>query len=88
MSEVEYLDFVRDLPCVICGDTQVSPHHLIRIGMGRDRNKSLKAHYSAIPLCSNHHRNLHDIGEITFSDKHSINLWKRAHAVLLEFFTR
>ena len=51
---------VAELPCCVCGNTEVQVHHLVGRGL---RGMSQKASdWFTIPLCFNHHHNLHQYG--------------------------
>ena len=56
----DYADYIRSLPCVACGtDGGSDIHHLIQIpGVEKGLAKRLP-HLFGIPLCREHHRNLH-----------------------------
>jgi Protein of unknown function (DUF968) len=66
-----YLDFIRSLPCVICGDnTTVEAAH-IRFGDRRAAKRPTGMGEKpddrwALPLCGKHHRKQHEIGERLF----------------------
>lgn len=64
----KYLDFVRSLPCCICG-TKAEAHHA-----GRHYTGVKPSDYTAIPLCHPHHMELHRIGHIQFQGKHQTSL--------------
>ena len=56
----DYLDFIRSHTCMVCPQVAI-PHHVITVGMGRDRRRQLPEHYSAVPVCPSHHHELeHD----------------------------
>jgi hypothetical protein len=56
--------FIRQLPCIVCLRTPVQCAH-VRIGTGG--GAGLKPHSRfTIPLCAEHHREQHQIGEQTF----------------------
>ena len=77
----EYLAWIRTLPCVVClrvsgWATVVEAAHTNALG---PRGMSQKASdFSAIPLCSGHHRrtldSYHRLGEPEFSRTHGIDL--------------
>lgn len=57
----KYLDWIRSLHCVVCQGRPVHAHHEGKRGIG------IKASdYDAIPLCENHHRERHQIGQKSF----------------------
>jgi len=58
MKSLKYLEWIRVKPCCVCGNLS-KPHHLKRIGMGRNRKKDLVEHYTAVPLCRSHHEQAH-----------------------------
>lgn len=64
-----YLDYVRGLPCSVCGLIPIDggandPHHIIGRSMGGMGTKS--ADWSVLPLCRQHHSELHDSGVDTW----------------------
>ena len=75
MNGLDYLRYIRSMGCAICR-RDAEPHHLEAIGMGRDRKKDLKEHYSAVPLCREHHTEFHQTGHSKFQKRYNINLWK------------
>lgn len=64
IEDKKHLKLIRQLPCCICGRVGVEVHH-IRMGnnggIGRKPGDSL-----CVPLCSMHHRELHNTGERRF----------------------
>lgn len=88
VDPLEYVEYIRSQPCVICAKPGAYPHHIKRIGMGRDRKKRLKEHFSAIPLCNLHHSELHDKGDDKFFYVYGIELWQKAHELLVEYLVR
>jgi hypothetical protein len=77
----DYLDWIRTLSCVVCsrvasGHTVIEAAHTNALG---PRGMSQKASdFSAIPLCSAHHRenpdSYHRLGEKDFQHAHHIHL--------------
>ena len=69
-----YLAWIRTLPCVVCGSilwieaSHTGPHGL----------SQKSSDYSAIPLCSTHHRtgrdSYHKLGPRRFSEVHSLDI--------------
>ncbi|WP_182036496.1 DUF968 domain-containing protein [Vibrio diabolicus] len=53
----KYLSFVRKLPCRVCGKTAGIAHHLIGHGEGKMGSKA--SDLFTIPLCNEHHQELH-----------------------------
>lgn len=54
----KYLKWIREQPCVICGD-MAEPHHLrsVRLGTGTGRKA---CDILTIPVCREHHNQCHD----------------------------
>jgi len=62
------LEFVRKLPCIICANIGVDAHHIIGQGAGIMGGKADDS--QTIPLCRNHHQELHHMGA---------KAWERLH---------
>lgn len=58
MKNRHYLNWVKSRPCVVCADdTGVDPHH---IAQTKDSGMGMKVtDFWAIPLCREHHDDLH-----------------------------
>ena len=77
---LEFVDDVHDYlyaclvhtKCCICGKT-ADLHHIDRVGMGRDRTDMIHEGMEAIPLCRDHHREVHSLGERRFFNKYHID---------------
>lgn len=70
----KYLDHVWQYPCVICGRMPVEAHHVrysFNSGTGIKPGDCW-----TIPLCQEHHRELHQIGMKSFQKKYDINIHK------------
>lgn len=74
----KHLDFVRSLPCCICGDDTSTEAAHIRTGSlahGKDpagmQEKS--SDKWALPLCGKHHREQHTMNEMAFWKMHQID---------------
>lgn len=80
----EYLDYVRKLPCLVCGKAADS-HHLCAVGAGRKRKRPKWEDYTIIPLCRVHHSRLHQIGLTLFQNSIQINLVKKAFIILAKW---
>ena len=86
---LKYLDHIRSLPClgsktdvrpiiVVCTG-RAEPHHLLKIGMGGDRRKPNIRHYVAIPVCREHHDEIHYTGPLEeIENLWGIDIWKWA----------
>ena len=83
----EYIDYIREQRCLACGTTPVDPDHLKAVGMGRNRKNNIVEDFSCIPLCRKCHVERHQIGNIRFEAKHSVNLWKDAYNYLIRYIT-
>ena len=57
--------------CIVCG-RRADIHHVDAIGMGRDRSTVSHAGLRAIPLCREHHTEIHTIGNVPFMKKYHI----------------
>jgi hypothetical protein len=77
----DYLAWMRTLPCIVCsrvsgGATVIEAAHTNVLGPRGMGQKT--SDFSAIPLCSGHHRenldSYHVLGEVGFSHKHRIDL--------------
>jgi hypothetical protein len=69
-----YLAWIRTLPCVVCGLTLgIEASHTGPHGLGQKSSD-----YSAIPLCSKHHRtgrdSYHRLGPRRFSELHNLDI--------------
>lgn len=61
-----YLDYIRSLPCCICGRIAEAAHVRSRGAGGTD--------YQTVPLCHGHHMEQHTIGIKTFQARYAIDL--------------
>lgn len=81
-----HLDFIRQLPCVICGDNTSTEAAHIRMmdpsigkpmtGIGTKPDDKF-----TLPLCGRHHREQHAMREFTFWDEKGIDPVKKALAL-------
>lgn len=58
--------------CVICGKA-AELHHCARVGIGRDRHDIVHEGMEVLPLCREHHTEIHTQGDHTFLNKYHIN---------------
>lgn len=76
------LDMVDDIPdyvysclvnkkCCVCGKA-ADLHHVDHVGMGRNRDEILHVGMRALPLCREHHREDHDLGEQSFQERYHL----------------
>jgi len=79
LNSLDYLDSIRGERCLVCGNPAIL-HHLSAIGMGRKRKNPLIEHFTAIPLCHEHHNlggdSIHRLGVLSFQKKFKINVWE------------
>ena len=85
-NSLNYIKYIKELDCLICFRKPADPDHLEAIGMGGNRKKPSKKHYSCIPLCRIHHTERHSLGTKRFEDKYKINVWKEAFRILRRYF--
>lgn len=73
---LEYVDDVQDYvytclvnkKCPICGK-KADLHHVTAVGMGRDRDEIIHEGMEVMPLCREHHQEIHAIGKAYFFKK-------------------
>jgi DNA recombination protein Rad52 len=61
LRDAAHRQFVASLPCLICGRSPSQAHHL-RFAQPRSLGSKVSDEWT-VPLCSIHHRALHDIGD-------------------------
>lgn len=77
------LDFVDDVQdyiyaclsskkCCICG-RPCDLHHVEHVASGRNRNEIIHEGMEVLPLCREHHTEVHAIGWLTFQKKHHLS---------------
>lgn len=82
-TKVPMLDYVDDIEnyiyaclaskkCVICGK-RADLHHVDVLGMGANRQEVIHEGMSVLPLCREHHMEVHSIGRDTFMEKYHIH---------------
>lgn len=77
---LEYIDDVDDYvyaclinkKCPICGK-KADIHHWSALGMGRDRTEIIHEGLEVLPLCREHHMEIHTIGRNDFIRKYHLN---------------
>ena len=68
----QYREFVRTLACVVESPNckgQIIPHHVTSVGAGG-------SDLTCIPLCAEHHNEIHSQGKSTFQKNHYVTLWR------------
>jgi hypothetical protein len=76
---LEYVDDVQDYVynciinkrCPICGK-KADLHHVQHIGMGRDRTEIIHEGLEVLPLCREHHMEIHSMGKADFFKKYHL----------------
>ena len=58
--------------CCVCG-RPAQCHHVDTVGMGRNRNRIIHEGLELMPLCEEHHGEMHTIGIEAFFEKYHIN---------------
>lgn len=58
--------------CAICGK-RADLHHVEHVGMGRNREEIIHEGMECMPLCREHHREAHSIGQDTFNEKYHLD---------------
>lgn len=61
---------IKNRRCTVCEMSCAVLHHLNAVGMGRNRNKVNHSKLLMIALCSHHHTEIHNIGDMAFKDKY------------------
>lgn len=77
---LEYVDDIDDYvyaclvskKCPVCG-RKADLHHVDAIGMGRDRHEIIHEGMEVLPLCREHHTEIHTTGKQAFFDKYHLN---------------
>jgi len=76
---LEYVDDIGDYvyaclinkKCPVCGK-QADLHHVEAVGMGRDREEIIHEGMEVLPLCREHHMEIHSTGKDTFFKKYHL----------------
>ena len=58
--------------CVVCG-RRAELHHIDRVGLGRDRHDIVHEGMETLPLCREHHTEIHTSGDKSFLEKYHID---------------
>lgn len=77
----EYLKHVRSYGCLICSSEACDAHHVMTGGMGTKTHDVF-----TIPLCREHHDEMHRMGPIHFESKYQVNIWQNVAFLLAEYF--
>lgn len=76
---LEYIDDIQDYvyaclinkKCPICG-AKADLHHVQALGMGRDRTEIIHEGLEVLPLCREHHMEVHTMGKDSFFKKYHL----------------
>lgn len=76
---LEYVDDISDYvyaclinkKCPVCGK-KADLHHVTAVGMGRDRDEIIHEGMEVLPLCREHHTEIHTIGKADFFKKYHL----------------
>lgn len=79
-SVLDYVDDVDDYvyaclvekKCPICGK-KADLHHIDAVGMGRDRTEIIHEGLEVLPLCREHHTEMHTIGKGDFFNRYHLS---------------
>ena len=63
----EYIDFVKSLPCLVCGTSPCDPEHVYRRAQGQND-------YLTVPLCRKDHELRGSMGVDTWEEKYKIDI--------------
>jgi len=55
--------------CAVCGKRS-DLHHIDRVGIGRDRHDIVHEGMEVLPLCREHHNEIHTLGDHSFMEKY------------------
>ncbi len=78
IKDNKHLDYIRSLPCCICGEeTTVEAAHIRTGSIEHEKDNTGKAEKPsdkwAVPLCGRHHREQHSMREMDFWGCHGID---------------
>jgi hypothetical protein len=74
----KHLEFIRQQPCIVCGDNTSTEAAHIRTGsIGHDKPNTGMAEKPSdkwtLPLCNQHHREQHTMNEMAFWKRYGID---------------
>ncbi len=78
VKDNKHLDYIRSLPCCICGeDTTVEAAHIRTGSLEHEKPITGRAEKPSdkwtVPLCGKHHREQHGMNEMDFWKCHGLN---------------
>jgi hypothetical protein len=79
-GSVERVEWIKNLPCIVCKNTVGNSENVHIISKGSGGNCK-----HIVPMCRHHHAELHQVGIYTFQVKYTIDLLKEAeyYAIML-----
>jgi len=80
----KYLNFVRSQCCCVCLAPPRSEAHHFRTSFNSGVGMKSSDTY-CLPLCSDHHKELHRTGIKTFCEKHGIDIYRVLHKLVSEY---
>ena len=80
VSMLSYVDDIEDYTyaclvnkkCVICGK-RADLHHVVALGMGANRDEVIHEGMEVLPLCREHHTEIHSLGRDSFMGKYHLD---------------
>lgn len=72
-----HLDYIRSLPCCICGAVDTEAAHIRTSSLAHDKRETGGSEKPSdkwtIPLCNGHHREQHTMNELAFWKKYKLD---------------
>jgi hypothetical protein len=77
-TDERHLNYIRSLPCCICGDdTTTEAAHIRTVSLEHGKRYTGKQEKPSdkwtLPLCNRHHREQHTMNELSFWQKYNID---------------
>ena len=76
-KDAKHLDFIRSLPCCICGRIDTEAAHIRTASLAHGKRETGRAEKPsdkwALPLCNEHHREQHTMNEMKFWASYGID---------------
>ena len=82
----KYLDYIREQTCLICGENQTEAHHTKIFNHGGKSRKP--SDYWCIPLCMEHHNEIHNKGVKTFYKSYEVDIWIDLFTMVSEYLKK
>ncbi len=72
-KDAAYLEFIRQQPCLVCGETEgIDAHHVLERGQGKVGSKADDRR--SVSLCREAHQQYHQLGRARFEEMHGLDL--------------